>query len=339
MQDNAQVRMSVSVIIPTYNRVGFIANAIESAMNQSRPPDQIVVVDDGSTDDTDRVLRKIEGPVLAIRQSNRGVAAARNRALRAATGDAIVFLDSDDLLLPSCIERCTRALEDDPRIDVVHGDAYLVDRAGNRIGTSSALLFGRQPSGMILGDLGCKCTVRLSSATVRRSALAGAVFDEGLVCAEDYDFWRQLAARCRFHYVDEPLACYRYHESQLTATQSVRLMDDTLEVQRRILEMPEFAQVPPRQRARAFCSFGARNAVRGRMNVAQRMFWRAIWSSPGYPIGYLLAMLGLLGNRPLRYAILKRRDILGRNFDIQARERSDPNRQAAPVSLTPVCDR
>src|SRR5262245_46865272 len=105
---------SVSVIIPTYNRAAFIATAVESALKQTRPPDEILVVDDGSTDGTDSVLSEFRPPVRVIRQPNRGRSAARNTGLRAATGDAVIFLDSDDVLMPGCLESCVAALEAHP---------------------------------------------------------------------------------------------------------------------------------------------------------------------------------------------------------------------------------
>src|SRR3954453_18164174 len=115
--------LSVSVIIPTYNRASYIATAVESALNQTRIPDEILVVDDGSTDDTDRVLRQFGLPIRVIRQANRGRSAARNVGLRAATGDAVLFLDSDDFLMPENIETCARVLETKPEIGVVYSDA------------------------------------------------------------------------------------------------------------------------------------------------------------------------------------------------------------------------
>ena len=98
MQRCRTTRLSVSVIIPTYNRAAFIAAAINSVLDQTCPPDEIIVVDDGSTDDTSRVLSQFGPPVTVIRQQNARVSAARNTGLRAATSDAVIFLDSDDMM-------------------------------------------------------------------------------------------------------------------------------------------------------------------------------------------------------------------------------------------------
>lgn len=95
---------SVSVIIPTYNRAEWVMGSIESALGQTRPPDEIIVIDDGSTDDTPRVLAEVPPGVRCIRQDNAGVSEARNRGVREATGRWIAFLDSDDRWYPEKLE-------------------------------------------------------------------------------------------------------------------------------------------------------------------------------------------------------------------------------------------
>jgi len=95
---------SVSVIIPTYNRAEWVLGSIESALGQTRPPDEIIVIDDGSTDDTPRVLAGAPEGVRCFRQDNAGVSEARNRGVREATGRWIAFLDSDDRWYPEKLE-------------------------------------------------------------------------------------------------------------------------------------------------------------------------------------------------------------------------------------------
>src|SRR5262249_45562691 len=123
MRHNCDSRLSVSVIIPTYNRAAFVHQAIGSALAQTRTPDEIIVGDDGSTDGTERALSQFGPPVTVIRQANRGRSAARNTGLRAAKTDAVLFLDSDDLLTPHCVEQMVRVLEERPEVGVVYADA------------------------------------------------------------------------------------------------------------------------------------------------------------------------------------------------------------------------
>ena len=314
-------RSSISVIIPTYNRAGLVVEAINSVLAQTRPADEIIVVDDGSTDDTDAVLSQFERSVSVVRQPNGGLSAARNRGLAAATGDIVLFLDSDDLLMPTCIEHVLESMEAHPEVDVVHSDCYMIDQRGNRLGVYSDLHRGEHPSGMILGALGHSWfLINISSAAVRRSALRGIEFDVWLApnasgrpvvgFAEDFEFWRELAPRSRFLYLDEKLACYRYHDSQVT-TSEVKTIEGALEVQRRIMEMPEFEQVSRRDKAKLYCSHGARHASLDRGSVARSMFWRAVRTSPTYLAGYVLLALSMAGNRAVQYAIRKRRQFKG----------------------------
>jgi glycosyltransferase involved in cell wall biosynthesis len=313
MTDCIQKRLSVSVIIPTYNRAAFIAAAIDSALNQTRPPDEVLVIDDGSTDQTPRILSRYESPVRVIRQPNRGRSAARNVGLRAVETDAVIFLDSDDLFMPRCIERCVRELEARPKIGVVYSDAYLCDRLGERIGLYGRDVPGPRPSGMILDAL-TRRNIPTISSMVRRSQLGDIKFDESLECAEDYDFWRQLAARCPFLYLDEPLLCYRFHDAMTVANRHAETSAGEIEVQRRILQMPEFSRLSRNTRSRAFCMHGMKHAMLGATGVARSHFWQAIRTSPAYPGGYALMLLSLLGARSLRYTIVKRRQLAGNRF-------------------------
>jgi glycosyltransferase involved in cell wall biosynthesis len=303
----------VSVIIPTYNSAKFVGAAVESALQQTRLPHEIFVVDDGSTDDTQQVLSRFGAPVIVIRQENQGQSAARNFAIERATGDAIMFLDADDLLLPNCVAQSVAALESDPAVDVVYSDSYLVDGDAQRLGVFSEIYPAPRPSGMILGELGYRWSViNISSTLVRRSALAGVAFDATLTRsgADDFDLWRQIAAKGRFQYVDEVLGCYRCHSGQMSANRIGEALEGAMEVQRRILEMKEFECVSRSSKAKLFSHHGARNAMLGECGVARRMFWRAIKTNPLDPAGYVLLGLGLLGDRALQYAVLKRRQVM-----------------------------
>jgi len=100
----------VSTVIPTYNRAALVCRAVESALAQDAPPDEIIVVDDGSTDGTADALARFGDRVRCVRQANAGVAAARNRGVRAATGEWVAFLDDDDVWLPGHLARVRRAI-------------------------------------------------------------------------------------------------------------------------------------------------------------------------------------------------------------------------------------
>jgi hypothetical protein len=309
--------LMISVIIPTYNRAAFIAAAVESALDQTRQPDEIIVVDDGSKDETPRILAQFGPPVIVVHRPNRGRAAARNTGLKVATGDAVVFLDSDDRLMPHSIETCAGVLEANPEIGVVYTDARLIDPEGNLLDLQSKAMPGSRPSGMVLGELARRNFLPMSSM-VRRSCIGDIAFEEGMEYAEDYDFWRQLAARCQFHYVDKPLVCYRLHGAMTSSTCLAEMLIAQAEVQRRIMDMPEFKNLSQREQARAFCIHGIKRAVLGATSVARSFFRRSIRTSPTYASPYALLLLSLFGTRALQFAILKRRQLVGNRLGTKA---------------------
>jgi len=186
--DDKKVAMArISTIIPTYNRAKVVGDAIESVLSQTRPADEIIVVDDGSTDTTVEILQHYIPRITLITQKNRGVSAARNRGLSAASGEWITFLDSDDIWRPDRLEVLARDL---PTHDVgVHlcgciftGPGYNVDfflTNGFEFSLDSADLV-KEPLALAL------CPPQIGSVAVRRDWLNKVGhFDEGMLIAED----------------------------------------------------------------------------------------------------------------------------------------------------------
>ncbi len=122
----------ISVVIPTYDRLRLLSRALDSVAAQSRKADEIVVVDDGSRDGTERFVLETYPEVRLLRQENRGVSAARNAGIRAATGGLIAFLDSDDEWLPCKLERQLEAMDASPESRLCHTDEIWI-RDGRRV--------------------------------------------------------------------------------------------------------------------------------------------------------------------------------------------------------------
>jgi glycosyltransferase involved in cell wall biosynthesis len=310
-------RLTVSVIVPTYNRADLLAKALTSALAQTQLPDEILVVDDGSSDSTPELLATYGPPVIAIRQENRGVSAARNLAIDRATGDIVMFLDSDDLLLPKCVERIAEEFESHPEVGVIYPDMEIIDGQGNRLGAYSQVARGRR-DGDLLGELACQCILNMTSGAVRRTALQDVRFDETLSCAEDYKFWCQLAAHFPFFYINERLACYRYHGAQATTLRVRRMLEDAIRVQRGVMNMPEFARVSRRDRARALTTHGVKHALCDRTSEARLYFWKAIETDPLYITAFAVLAFSLLGGRFLRWTIAVRRRLKGNYIEDRA---------------------
>jgi len=205
--------MKISVIIPTWNRADTIVRAVESVIGQSLPAHEIIVVDDGSDDDTAHRLSSIE-PVTRLFQNNAGVSAARNRGIRAATGDWIALLDSDDEWLPQKLQRQVAALELQPETRLCHTDEIWI-RRNVRVNPKNK---HRKTGGWIYPHCLPLCAISPSAALIRRDVFDTiGWFDESLPACEDYDFWLRLCAREPVTYVDELLLNkYGGHADQLS---------------------------------------------------------------------------------------------------------------------------
>ena len=199
----------ISVVIPTYNSAAYLPEAIESALAQTLPPLEVIVVDDGSTDGTDVVAARFVGRVRWIRQENAGVSAARNRGIAESTGDWIAFLDADDTWLPTKLERQAACADQSHAAAVVSGLEY-VDREGRELsewtdGLPGALLEQvalLRPTAVGFGSTACvrrECFDRLGG------------FFEPLTNGEDWDMWRRIVGVFDVATVREPLVRYRQH--------------------------------------------------------------------------------------------------------------------------------
>ena len=207
---------SVSVIIPTYNRSEAVARALSSVACQSRPADEILVVDDGSTDRTPEQIPDLFPEAVYLRQENRGVSAARNRGIREARGEYLAFLDSDDEWLPRKLERQIEALEKDREGEhlLCHTNEIWI-RHGRRV---NPMKKHRKYGGRIFAKCLPLCIISASSTVVHRSLLDRVgLFDESLPVCEDYDLWLRICALYPVLYLDEPLIVkYGGHQDQLS---------------------------------------------------------------------------------------------------------------------------
>ncbi len=206
----------VSVIIPTYNRAGLVAEAVASVAAQTFRDFEIVVVDDGGTDDTPEVLAAGPAVRLLRHASRRGVAAARNTGVAAARGQWLAFLDSDDLWLPDKLARQIFWLESQPGVLICQTDETWV-RRGVRVNKPRS---HRQAGGRIFLPSLARCLISPSAVVLHRRLWADhGGFDETLAAAEDYDLWLRLTWRYEVALVDEPLVVKRGGHADQLSTQ------------------------------------------------------------------------------------------------------------------------
>lgn len=221
----------VSIILPAYNHAHFLPQSIESALGQTDPDFEVIVVDDGSTDDTREVVSGYSDPrIRYLYQENRGLAAARNTGLRAARGEFVAFLDADDLFLPNKLELQTRYFSNHKAAGLVAGGWKYIDADGKWIGEYWP--WPHPPELNVYGWLE-NCFVNPVSVLVRKQYVEQAGgFDENLKQVEDWDLWLRLAyAGCRMGWVESFVCAYRFSPHQMTrnATQqkqaSIQVLD------------------------------------------------------------------------------------------------------------------
>ena len=204
----------ISVIIPAYNQGHYLAEAVQSVLDQTYSNFEIWIIDDGSTDNTAEIARGFSDPrVNYIYQSNQGLSAARNTGLRQARGDYISYLDSDDLFLPEKLECLVAAIQQNPAWGMVAGHAVIIDENGVRTGNTYTLPIPAPTEKLLLGN-----PLHVGSVLVSRSwQIKAGEFDESLRSYEDWDMWLRLAKMgCNFGFVEKPVALYRFHTAQMT---------------------------------------------------------------------------------------------------------------------------
>ena len=204
----------VSVIIPTYNRGWILQEAIDSVLDQDFSDYELIVVDDGSNDNTREILGAYGDRITVLRQPNRGVSAARNRGINEAAGQLIAFLDSDDLWLPGKLSTQVGFFEDNADA-VINQTQEIWIRNGQRVNPKKK---HHKFSGMIFERSLALCLVSPSAVMIKKSLfdIVG-VFDEDLPACEDYDLWLRISCRYPVHLIDIELIIKRGgHDDQLS---------------------------------------------------------------------------------------------------------------------------
>lgn len=197
--------MIVTTIIPAYNSEKTLGRAIESVLSQKIPGCELIVIDDGSVDQTGRIARRYK-KVRYLRQKNQGVSAARNRGIKLARGKYIALLDADDQWLPGKLRHQLDFLEKNPKVMVMSTGVNYLGQDNQKIRVSRL-----EKQGMIFKDLLEGNFIVISSAVIRRecmSSIARPFFPIGIFYGEDYAFWLKMAARYEFYSSPEVLTNY-----------------------------------------------------------------------------------------------------------------------------------
>lgn len=285
----------ISVILPSFNAGAFIESALRSILGQTRLPDEVIVIDDGSTDGTAGIVESIGSPLIRyIRQPNQGVSTARNRGLKEARGEFIAFLDADDLWRPTALETHLRLMAADPEIVFTFGDfERFEDETGRRIGTQFIFypLLDRLPvdpieggGWLIRGDAFERLIPfgEFPSFTqvmmFRRSLIGGVDFDPELKICEDSHFVLRAAMRGKAAFTRDILADVRRHDANATADYSL-IAHDKLRALERLepfLTSPQYRTAVQDRLARAHFDVAALYARGGERAGVLSHWYRAL---------------------------------------------------------------
>ncbi len=207
--------MSVSVVIPAYNYGRYVVDAVESAFAQTHAPLEVIVVDDGSTDDTRERLRPYASRIRLVHQENRGAAAALNRGIQLAQGEWIAWLSADDAFLPTKLEDQLAHAQRHPEDRLIYTDWCSVDAQGR---VTQMYRLPSLPRRELVSFLFRYCAINGSTTLIRRECFqTHGLFAEDLRQAHDWDMWLRLARDYPFGHVPKVLLRYRWHGANLSA--------------------------------------------------------------------------------------------------------------------------
>lgn len=206
--------MNISVVIPSYNRKEFLKRSIDSAINQTKKPLEIIVVDDGSTDGTEAMIKSDYDFVKFIKQKNKGVSAARNIGIKVSIGEWICFLDSDDEWKKDKLEKQINAMKSNPGYKFFHSNEIWI-KNGIRINQKKK---HKKYGGDIFDKCLDMCRISPSSVMIDKTVFDEVGnFNEDLVVCEDYELWLRICDKYRVFFIDEPLIIkYGGHQGQLS---------------------------------------------------------------------------------------------------------------------------
>lgn len=236
---------NISAIIPAFNSAEFIAEAIHSILEQTRPVTEIIIVDDGSTDNTQHVVENIAGPIIYIKQQNQGPSLARNKGVRAANSDWIAFLDADDQWTPDKIEKQLSLLQSIPNLALIAGDMSEINKS-NRLITESVLAkhnlltkfqaIQGQAIPNALAELVSINFIPTGTVLAKKSALLEAgLFNPTIRFGEDLELWAKIAAKHSIACIPEVLMLRRQHGNNATQL-TTPLLNDLVRVMQSITD-------------------------------------------------------------------------------------------------------
>lgn len=308
----------VSIIIPTYNCAQYIVQTIKSVFAQSYKDYELIIIDDGSTDNTRDILAPYLDRLIYLYQANQGESVARNVGIQRARGEYIAFLDSDDWWLPGKLAKQVAAMDTHPDVVLTYGYVFVVDNAGNRIAFRGQQQHGDgvQGKSLVFERLVVSNFItNPNSVMVRRNTLMQTqLFDIEIEWGEDWQLWLQMALQGPFLFLPEELACYRMRrpgrrleiESSAEFVQQNELILDRTFAQVAQISTAQQAIVGPRDhlmqlKTAAYRELYLRSALynveSGDLNAAANYLQRALKADPQFDLAVLADQVAHIGFR------------------------------------------
>lgn len=278
----------VSVIIPLFNARQYVRGAIDSVLSQTYRNIEIIVVDDGSTDNPEIVLEKYSDRIKFIRlEENKGPSIARNIGIRTSTGEYLVFLDADDYVSTEKIEMEIEVLEKHPETGWVYESSLTFDEDG-RVFRELPQKFLQPnedpPQGKIFHRLILRNLMVVNAVMIKRGVLDVGTFDESLRGFEDWDLWLRVSAKYEVKYIDKALAFVRFHPDS-SQRNVIRFWSDKLRVIDKISRLYPSLTDPYRNEiikvlAEAYYYVGLGYYHKDEFRESASQFLKAIWAYP-----------------------------------------------------------
>lgn len=281
----------VTVVIPCYNQASFLKDAIDSALTQGYSDTEIIMINDGSPDNTREAALAYGDYIVYVEQENRGVSAARNRGIRQASGEYIAFLDSDDRLAEGSLAKRAAFLDAHGDIAMVCGDSFVLKE--NEVAGLISEVAGKPKDPNNFRWETVHFYPIPSTVMIRKSCFDKAgFFDEYLKnAAEDWLMWVKLSLYFNLAYIEEPLAFYRIHADNVTKKKDIINEGQRYAVDA-VVKSPEFILYPRKIRAQLlFFRFATAWRVESK-GAAFSYFLRALKADP-MAIGFGLRRIGL----------------------------------------------
>jgi glycosyltransferase involved in cell wall biosynthesis len=271
----------VSIVTPTYNQSAYLRDTIESVLGQDYPHIEHIVIDDGSTDDTPRVLEEYTGRLDWESQPNMGQTPTINKGWQRSRGQIVTWLNSDDTFLPGAVSRAVEYLQSRPELGIVYGDTLFTEDDGTPIERNKS--HGKFDYVKFVVE--CVNPIPQPSAFIRRKVVDDVgLLDPYYYYFMDWEFWLRAGARHKIEYTPELFSTYRLHPESKTVAQSARAAPELEHMYRNYFALDYVPEEVRRQRARAWANMhftsGGYYIKGGDPRAAAGVAWKALRTYP-----------------------------------------------------------